>query len=429
MSGQAGPGWYPDGAGGERWWDGQQWTDQSRPAQGPGAPQAPQGQYGQPGQYGQVGQFGQPGQPGQYGQPGQPPTKKRGGLVALVAALVALVLIGGGVASYFVWFRDSDDDPKRDEETSAAEGPEDVAVEYTEAYATLDFRTMCELTSTDGRDDLYSDFDAGDATDCDDFDDLASATYDELLGDGTSDVFGDYADIDELRADLSDNGQFVPGDVEVVEGDPEADDEVKVRVPGTYEYDGDNPDIDAENDDEIVLDMVREDDEWRVEGVDATYDSDSDSGSGSSDDGSSDDGSADEGADEPAEQPTAAAPDAAAAPGATEEAAAALLQEIAVAAQGNDWETVCDASSQGIQSYNFSFFDVEDCAGVAAAAGDRSWAEVEVRSLDVPEGAGEGDTATATLAHTSSAGAPGQQEVTLVVESGEWRLDTDLIPS
>ena len=152
----------------------------------------------------------------------------------------------------------------------------------------------------------------------------------------------------------------MPGDVEVVEGDPEADDEVKVRVPGTYEYDGDNPDIDAENDDEIVLDMVREDDEWRVEGVDATYDSDSDSGSGSSDDGSSDDGSADEGADEPAEEPTAAAPDAAAAPGATEEAASALLQEIAVAAQGNDWETVCDASSQGIQIYNFSFFDVED---------------------------------------------------------------------
>lgn len=414
MSGQAGPGWYPDGAGGERWWDGQQWTDQARPAQG------------QPGQFGQQGQPGQFGQPGPYGQPGRPPKKKRGGLIALVAALVALVLIGGGVASYFVWFRDSDDDPKRDEETSAAEGPEDVAVDYTAAYATLDFRTMCELTSTDGRDDLYSDFDAGDATDCDDFDDAASATYDELLGDGESDVFGDYADIDELRADLSDNGRFVPGDVEVVEGDPEVDDEVKVRVPGTYEYDGDNPEIDAENDDEIVLDMVREGDEWRVEGVDATYDAD---GGSSDDSGSSDDGSSDEGAEEPTEEPTAATPDAAAAPGATEEAASALLTEIAAAAQGNDWETICDNSSQGIQIYNFSFFDVEDCAGVAAAAGDRNWAEVAVRSLDVPEGAGEGDTATATLAHTSSAGAPGQQEVTLVVESGEWRLDTDLIPS
>ncbi|GAB3073254.1 DUF2510 domain-containing protein [Nocardioides zeae] len=420
MSGQAGPGWYPDGAGGERWWDGQQWTDQSRP------PQAPPGQ---PGQFGTPGQYGQPGRYGEYGQPGQAPKKKRGGLIALVAVLVVLVLVGGGVASYFAFFRDTDDDPRRDDETSAVGGPEDAAIAYTEAYATLDFRTMCELTSTDGRDDLYSDFDAADAADCDEFDDAASSAYDELLGDGESDVFGDYADIDELRADLSDNGRFVPGDVEVVEGDPEADDEVKVRVPGTYEYDGDNPDIDAENDDEIVLDMVREDDEWLVEGVDLTYDSDGGSSDDSTDGSSDSGGSSDEGVAEPSEQPTAATPDAAGAPAATEEAASALLQEIAVAAQGNDWETVCDNSSQGIQIYNFSFFDVEDCAGVAAAAGDRNWAEVEVRSVDVPEGAGEGDTATATLAHTSSAGAPGQQDVTLVVESGEWRLDTDLIPS
>ena len=67
MSGQAGPGWYPDGAGGERWWDGQQWTDQSRPAQGPGAPQAPQGQYGQPPAPGQYGQPSQPSQPAPEG--------------------------------------------------------------------------------------------------------------------------------------------------------------------------------------------------------------------------------------------------------------------------------------------------------------------------------------------------------------------------
>ncbi|WP_051485446.1 DUF2510 domain-containing protein [Nocardioides sp. J54] len=120
------PGWYPDGQGGERWWDGTQWTEHTRPGDGgaagqsgqsgpsgPSAPQSPglpddqatvvapnraadfnqggaQG-YGQPaqqpaqqpwqqgqqawGQPGQGGQYGQPGQPGQhggqYGQPGQ----------------------------------------------------------------------------------------------------------------------------------------------------------------------------------------------------------------------------------------------------------------------------------------------------------------------------------------------------------------------
>lgn len=28
------PGWYPDGAGGQRWWDGTQWTEHSAPAVG-----------------------------------------------------------------------------------------------------------------------------------------------------------------------------------------------------------------------------------------------------------------------------------------------------------------------------------------------------------------------------------------------------------
>ncbi|WP_082514787.1 MULTISPECIES: DUF2510 domain-containing protein [unclassified Microcella] len=37
---QAAAGWYDDGAGRQRWWDGQQWTDQyqdPQPANGPGA--------------------------------------------------------------------------------------------------------------------------------------------------------------------------------------------------------------------------------------------------------------------------------------------------------------------------------------------------------------------------------------------------------
>lgn len=33
------PGWYPDGSGGQRWWDGEQWTDHARPGVAP--PRAP----------------------------------------------------------------------------------------------------------------------------------------------------------------------------------------------------------------------------------------------------------------------------------------------------------------------------------------------------------------------------------------------------
>ena len=34
-------GWYPDGQGGERWWDGNQWTDQTRPLTAPPEPPPP----------------------------------------------------------------------------------------------------------------------------------------------------------------------------------------------------------------------------------------------------------------------------------------------------------------------------------------------------------------------------------------------------
>lgn len=41
------PGWYNDGSGKERWWDGTGWTDQFKPAEAP-QPQTPQAAYGQP---------------------------------------------------------------------------------------------------------------------------------------------------------------------------------------------------------------------------------------------------------------------------------------------------------------------------------------------------------------------------------------------
>lgn len=412
MSGQVGPGWYADGAGGERWWDGQQWTDQSRPAQ-PSA--QPAGQ-----------QFGQlPGQPGQFGQqPGQPgpqPTKKRGLLIAVVAVVVVLVLVGGSLAAYFV-FRDSDDDERGGGGGTSDSGPEAVAEEYAEAFALVDFAGMCELSSSDGRDELFEEFD--DVTTCEEYDEAATAEYSDLLAE--IDDVDQFDDFGEMREELRDNSTFVVDSSEVVDGDVETDGPLIVLVAATLQYSGEIPDIDPETEDEVALDMVREDDEWRVERINYDYE-----------DG--DDEPDDEGplvpspTSEPSassEPSTSAAPEGSGgSPLASEEAAALLFQEIAVAAQANDWATICDVSSQGMQLYNFAFFDVDDCAGVADAAGTRNWAEVEVRSVDVPADAGEGDLATATLHHVSSAGAPGQFAMTLVVEAGEWHLDTDMIPS
>lgn len=87
------PGWYPDGAGGERWWDGRAWTDQQRPS-GPQSTPAPQqygaggyeqSGYGQ-GAYGQ-GAYGQ----GAYGQ-AQAPKRSKGPLIALAAAAVVVIV-------------------------------------------------------------------------------------------------------------------------------------------------------------------------------------------------------------------------------------------------------------------------------------------------------------------------------------------------
>jgi len=154
------PGWYPDGQGGLRWWDGSRWTEHTQPEGGgpdrpapeqpasapgpadptqvrpqgdrpaPGEPEQPpaaaptqmagpeQGGFGAPpGPAGQPPQFGQPGQAPQFGQPGQPawqPMPPQGGgsgggvngkliaiiggaaAILLVAVILAVVLLGGG---------------------------------------------------------------------------------------------------------------------------------------------------------------------------------------------------------------------------------------------------------------------------------------------------------------------------------------------
>ncbi|MFB9314236.1 DUF4878 domain-containing protein [Nocardioides plantarum] len=164
MSNTTPPGWYDDGQGGRRWWDGSQWaapgqgpSDQPQPTQQ--LPQQDPGQsYGQPyGQsYGQQpGQppsqppYGAPGQPAygagqqpygqqpQYAQPygqapygGTPPKKKTGLIIGIVVGV--LVLIGGGVLAAVLLSGDGGDG-KGDKEASGDDPAETVQAYFDAA--------------------------------------------------------------------------------------------------------------------------------------------------------------------------------------------------------------------------------------------------------------------------------------------------------
>ena len=80
MSNATPAGWYPDGQGNERWWDGTQWTDNTRPLGGggapaPAAPAAPAGD--QPGGHDAATRVGTPG--GDRPQGGGAPAAPAGG--------------------------------------------------------------------------------------------------------------------------------------------------------------------------------------------------------------------------------------------------------------------------------------------------------------------------------------------------------------
>lgn len=120
---QAVAGWYPDPAGSsaQRWWDGQQWTDQlqaapqpsfAQPGSGaPGSSQPPYGQqpyghqpYGQQ-PYGQQ-PYGQPGYGPHYGQPAYQPTAP-GSLwhrnqYSFITMIVSIIYIAIAFEAHFV---------------------------------------------------------------------------------------------------------------------------------------------------------------------------------------------------------------------------------------------------------------------------------------------------------------------------------------
>lgn len=152
------PGWYPDGTGGQRWWDGVGWTDH---VQHPPAPQPVAPAYSTPAAEPWSGQ----------------PTAPRGagigrrvwallgvGVVAVIAVIVVLgVVLGGG-------------------------GPGDVAEDYLKASYGSDSGRVCELVVESQREELL---DTYDVDDCEDYQDARDEEAEEFEDSEYADLFDD----------------------------------------------------------------------------------------------------------------------------------------------------------------------------------------------------------------------------------------------
>ena len=318
------PGWYPDGQGGQRWWDGTQWTEHTQPGAGgdQGGSQAPQspaggdatvvapnrgagqpgGQGGQPGQGGQQvygqqpggQQYGQPAgqqvygqQPGaqQYGQQpgGQAYGQQPGGYGAPAGGQFGapnyggsggggkggngklIALIGGGVGALIVVILLVVVLFK----VIGGGSPDSVAEDYLKANFEGDVETLCNLATEDNQKD---EFDEANADDCDEY------------VEKTEDDIEDYKDefekeYDESFDDLQGDTDFT---VEIKDVD-EDDDEATVDWETTTEYKGDNDDYvddvlggDEKSDNDGTMLLCKEDGDWKVQSQ--YYDKDDDDG-------------------------------------------------------------------------------------------------------------------------------------------------------
>jgi hypothetical protein len=276
------PGWYPDGQGSQRWWDGTQWTEHVQPAapqqpaqppapqQQPAAPQqhpaAPQPGYGPP----QAQQSGHPGQqPGypQSGQPGQPPhgqpqwnptgqpgpqgaggggNKKLfvilgaagGGALLLLILVVVLVM------------------------TLSGNNPKGVADDYLKAVKNENYSRICELMTDEAQQELYDEYDAENCRE------VGDALKDQEA-EREAERDGDAWEIGDVNC--SEAWEQVDYDYEIVDVEEDGDDAtVTVEVVG--EYGGDASDAETcyinvsemEEGEEFELELVKENGDWRV---------------------------------------------------------------------------------------------------------------------------------------------------------------------
>lgn len=270
------PGWYPDGQGGQRWWDGTQWTEHTQPPAGgapaappaPAAPSAPASPGGpghdlptqvapnraadypaqpapqQPPAQQPQGVYGAP--PGQFGPGAQQPFGGfpaggsgsggggKGKLIAIIGGgLGALILV---LVLLFVLFK-----------VVLGGSPEDVASDYLEATSEGDFGRVCELVSEDDREEAFEDLDVDDCGDVDE------AVRDDSEFD--EDEFEEY--IDDFET------EFEIGDVK------EKEKTAEVEFTATTEYKGDDEEIKSyyEDVDDVkgTIKLVKEDGDWKVD--------------------------------------------------------------------------------------------------------------------------------------------------------------------
>ena len=206
-------GWYPDGQGGQRWWDGARWTDQVQRAA------APAGSGGS----------------GAAGGGG------KGKVIGAVAALVLLVVVGLVVLLSVVL---------------GGSGPADVAKQYLRAQTDGEPAEVCELTSQSSQ---AVAFEAYEVDDCAAF---ASAIQDQ-------EGYEDFAALlENVDADI---------EIGTVEEDEESatvdytenisysgeDEELFTEVFGEEE---------SESTREGTITLVKEDGEWKVEADDSRTD-------------------------------------------------------------------------------------------------------------------------------------------------------------
>lgn len=313
------PGWYPDGQGGQRWWDGTQWTEHTQPPDGgaagtpatpaapgpsdqatvvapnraadfnqggaqpgygqpagqPAAQQQPWGQPGgqpaygqQPGQPGGQQGWGQPGQQQPYGQQGgyggggyggpgygQPTGGGGGKGKGKLFAIIGGLVVVLVLAIVAVFVL---------LKVLGGNDPESVAKDYLEAqnYFDPDFPATCELLAEDSQEGLLGSYDVDD---CDAYADKAQEEYDDELDDELSEDESCGKTFDDVKGDFD-------YEVEIKKVDEDGD-KATVDYETTTRFTGDEDVItdcggnadDVESTEDGTLDLVKEDGEWKVD--------------------------------------------------------------------------------------------------------------------------------------------------------------------